>query len=155
MPGTYFKKGSFSEIDLAYLAGILDGEGCITISKYKSSSCKQGYSYQIRVQVATKDPIITAECLKITGFGRVNKKQYKTGFLYIWCTEAVSAYNVLKLVLPYLRLKTKQAEACISLYEFRLSKKQNYLSDSDLEYRDQLYEECKNLKKDIYAGHVL
>ena len=152
MPGTYFKKGSLSEIDLAYLAGILDGEGFIGITKYKKSSCKRGFSYQIRVQVGTKDSVISKECYNITGFGRYHKSNCNT---FYWITEANSAYAVLKLVIPYLRLKKKQAQLCIDLYERANSGKRNYLPEEEWAFRDSMYEQCKQLKKDAYAGHVL
>lgn len=36
-----------NDIDLAYAAGIFDGEGCVSIVKNKDNRCKRGYSYRL------------------------------------------------------------------------------------------------------------
>lgn len=151
MPGTYFKKGS-PETDIAYLAGILDGEGYIGISKHKKASCKRGFTYQVRVQVGTKDSVITQECFNITQLGRCSKTKLGT---YLWVTEAKTAYEVLKVVTPYLRLKKNQAELCLKYFENVASNSGGYLSNEEWEYRDSLYQACSKIKKDIYAGNIL
>ena len=41
--------------DLAYTAGIMDGEGSIGIARHKSKSCKRGYTLELCVQITSSD----------------------------------------------------------------------------------------------------
>jgi len=53
--------------DLAYTAGIVDGEGSIGIAKVNVKSCKRGYTFALNVQVTSSDEWL-CQWLKF-GFG--------------------------------------------------------------------------------------
>jgi hypothetical protein len=105
--------------DLAYVAGIIDGEGWISI---KNRTIKNGNrNYALKVGVGnTNEWLINwlkfsfggSVCLKKKWL--VNQKQQ-----WIWDLSTKQASEFLKLILPYLRLKKPQAELAISFQSRR------------------------------------
>lgn len=93
------------DTEWAYLAGIIDGEGCIT--SYRNTSG----SYYIRIRVAQRNPAIINWLMTTVG-GRSwasHKRCFdKPG--YTWGIECGKARPVIKGIYPYLTLKKKQAE---------------------------------------------
>ena len=98
----------------AYSAGIIDGEGTITIAKTGGTQDKPRYA--LRATVTSTD-----ECLPLflsLNFGggvrliESNSPKHKD----CWCWEISSrkAVKFLSAILPYLRIKHPQAELAIS-----------------------------------------
>ena len=107
-----------SELDIAYAAGIIDGEGSIVISKAKQK-VGNGYSYEILVAVHMMDGYIPkwmSEC-----FGgrfsktKVNHANKKGDFAYYYHANGSRAKIFLELIIPHLKIKRKQAEAALYL----------------------------------------
>lgn len=102
-----------SQIELAYAAGILDGEG--SIGWYKPASSKA--TYRVRVSVGMTDiegPLHMAEVLG----GNIFEQGRKTGTgktMYVWQLTCKNAADALALMLPYLKIKRGKAELAISL----------------------------------------
>lgn len=96
------------EWKLGWLAGMLDGEGCIGL--YHTYHNKY---YAPRVQVVnTHEPTIVAFALA-TGMDQVSKRQPKGNrkVLYHWEIRSVDeVYSLLSKVLPYMLTRRKQAE---------------------------------------------
>ncbi len=102
---------------LAYTAGITDGEGHISILKKH----KQNY-YYLQAGVRNTNEWL-CQWLKMQFGGRIttwhpNRLNWKTS--YQWIIEHKSAFEFLKLVLPYLNLKKPQADLAIK-YQSRRS----------------------------------
>lgn len=102
--------------DLAYAAGIIDGEGCIGIYGNKDKRIPLGKYYRLTVQVgmSDKEPV---EFLYRTFGGSLSeangrKPTYRTR--YHWCLAARQARKFLELVKPYLKSKQNQAELAIT-----------------------------------------
>jgi len=143
-----------NDIALSWLGGILDGEGCITISRYPKKSCVNGFSFRINVQVATRDSIIAFECFKITQLGRVYSTQTKGKSLNSWITEGHSAYKVLKMVFPFLKLKQNQAQYVIDFFEQGqkdFKQYHSYYPKEVWEYRENCWLKLKEIKKQNYV----
>lgn len=106
--------------DLAYIAGLMDGEGCIGIYKNRKHSGK-GYTYQLYVSLGQANEWI-CQYLKFA-FGDsityYNKTRGRQPY-WQWSTTTRKALNLLQQVLPYLKLKRPQAELAI---KFQLAKK--------------------------------
>lgn len=119
-------------IKLAWLAGIIDGEGSISMHHRKKSrkSGGKGYYSGIDIQVAIANTnlplmrevadicteIIGAE-IKVNELGRKtvnNLTAYKLSF-----SSRTRAYPVLKMLLPFLIAKKEQAEIIIGYFEGR------------------------------------
>lgn len=106
--------------DAAYIAGIIDGEGCISLSKKKDPTMRNGYGYRPFLLVSNTHEPLLRFLQKNTGLGRVYKKKaakahHKSG--YTWQLWSQQASAVLKWVRPYLRVRHKQADLVIRFAE--------------------------------------
>lgn len=104
--------------DLAYFAGIMDGEGAIGICKHKAQWCKKGYRFELNVQVTSLDEWLL-QSLKM-GFGGYIGRS-KSGFTgnpsWHWMIRSKQALLFLKALYPFLKLKRYQAEIAIKFGE--------------------------------------
>ena len=102
--------------DLAWAAGFIDGDGCITITK-------NGNAHTLRVQVdsTTRKPL---EKLVSDLGGKINgpymsrskhKDSYNRRPISTWVLNGVAAKEILGKLLPYLVNKKSQAAIGISL----------------------------------------
>lgn len=94
------------EVELAYTAGVIDGEGSIYIVK----SSKRGQQ-KLHVEVHMTSYVITKWLQDIFGgfhgFRGAQKPNHKDSYLWGVCDG--KALKFLELVLPYLKLKSAQA----------------------------------------------
>lgn len=104
--------------DLAYAAGIIDGEGCIGL--YTNSRKAALPSYQMSVRVRTTDGWLCQWLALSFGGGTFfdehigNRKDQ-----WVWFLTGNKALPFLELVLPYLRLKKPEAELAIHFQSVR------------------------------------
>lgn len=135
---------------IAYAAGLLDGEGCIHISRHPTRSGER-YGLTVMIQMTVSEPLMFMQDL----FGGVlrpakkptNKQQWYWGL----CSK--EAVPLLEQVLPY--LKIKYIEAAIALL-FQETFKQDYpksgnshpvLPENILAIRKFCCEECRTEKR--------
>ncbi len=143
-----------SETEAAYLAGLIDGEGCISITRTRTNAsakgCKRGFSYRSSVVVAMTDHDVLEWCHRLTGVGnvcpkRTNVARHKPAWSWsVWSTEA---WELCIAVLPYLKVKLPQAA---NLIEFQ--SKMRYpgkfgLTDHEWNAREASYLMSKKLNK--------
>lgn len=135
-----------SETNLAYLAGIIDSEGTITMIK-KLNHNTAGCSYSLQIFISSTDKLIIDWIYEITGLGNVseaklrNKKSKKSWRWYAWCNQAS---QFVKSIIPYLIIKKPNAELAIE-FQSRVSKSVNIkLSQDDLEFRSKAYATIHN-----------
>lgn len=104
-------------IELAYLAGIIDGEGCISVS-YTYGKNKPYPRALLKVAMCDKAPI---NALKLFFGGRVEpQKVYGPQRpQWIWRVHGAQARGILTLLLPYLRVKGPQAELALELQSLK------------------------------------
>ncbi len=97
---------------LAYAAGIVDGEGCISLSKRTSKGYKAGYQLRLAVSVGnTNEWLIQWFKIQFGGyvvFTLEKRKERKDKWQ--WHIVDGKAAEFLKLILPYLQIKRPQAE---------------------------------------------
>lgn len=149
---------------LAYTAGLLDGEGCISIGKHTPTSGSP--QYQLSVRVSQKDGS-AIDFLSGNFGGSVNiqsqsKATFATGdkekdWIYSWTVEGTKAIFLLKQVLPFLRLKKKQAELAIQFQQRKTfgkkKTKENQktfasLPEHEIEIREKMFQKMKELKRE-------
>lgn len=144
---------------IAYAAGIIDGEGYIGIKVYKPSKNNGtiNYTYLPRIVIKMNSGEIM-DFFHGTFGGAVNLvPQRDTGYFpgFVWERSGSSAAKVLKQLLPFLRIKKKQAEAAIRL-QSRIdvgikkrfgNKHGNSLSANEVSIRKNIHEEIKHLNK--------
>ena len=119
-----------TECELAYAAGILDGEGCI--SGTFSSTKRMAY---VRVSVQQKHPDLidwlhqTFGGMKAVRPTRENILGFSGG--YVWQLDNRQVFRFLEKVLPYLILKRRQAELALA-FESTMPGQGNAKSDAIL-----------------------
>ena len=117
--------------DLAYFAGIFDGEGCIIIRKVK------GY-HNVMVAVANTNEWLCRQFYFSFGGGvRLRSKQIQNRQpIWAWQAYSSDAKNTLVLLLPYLKLKKPQAEIAIRFANRMQKKKGGRVTDGELAVRE-------------------
>jgi len=130
--------------NLYYLAGFFDGEGCISILKYKKKDWNP--SYFLQVQIGQKYGSIL-DWVKENYGGNVYKKRDQT-----WIMTNHKAYEFIKLIAPHLKYKKPQAELAIKFYEERiLGAKRKHASQphsiEEIAKREEMLVEMKTLKR--------
>lgn len=109
------------ETDLAYAAGIVDGEGCVCIFKAKARGLKRIYGYRMSVSVKnTNEGLINWLESLFGGGGRKLTGRSNCKDVWTWELYAYKASDFLKLIYSYLRIKRPQADIAI---EFQKSKR--------------------------------
>lgn len=102
-----------TEIDLAYLAGIIDGEGCISIVKYPWGH------FNCRISVVNTDVRLMVWLQESWGGGLSTPRQVKPHWkpTMMWILSGEKAVDLIKELQPYLMLKKEQAEVFLSYWE--------------------------------------
>jgi hypothetical protein len=110
-------------IQLAYLAGLIDGEGCIYIKKSEKDANKQqkyaSYTLSICINQTDKESI---DYIKgIFGGNITIGKQYGLGYLPVmrWEVGHQRTFELCKDLIPFLRIKKKQAELAVRFYYYK------------------------------------
>ena len=136
---------------LAYTAGIVDGEGCIAISRGINKKSDKPY-YQLQVSVSNSN-LWLCEWLRMQYGGIISRDDRRhirlnslsKNIVYKWFLWSTAAMNFLKLILPYLYLKKTQAELGIAFQERRVNKLR--LTDEEKLLREADYIRMRELKK--------
>ena len=115
----YVRK-EYTIAQIAYLAGIIDGEGSIYIGNFSKNKKTNVPYYQTNVQVTNTDkPLI--DWLYETFGGLVSKRttrQHASNSrkqAYIWTASGERVTHLCELILPYLIAKKRQCEIMIKM----------------------------------------
>jgi hypothetical protein len=112
------------EVKLAYIAGIIDGEGSIMIQRQASKSfmeqrAKSGcfhphYSPGVRVGMLQREPLDFIVNTTKIGFVHEEKPYHHKRPMYRWMIRTKKEIEeFLPLVMPFLLVKKEQAELCL------------------------------------------
>jgi len=133
------------------MAGLFDGEGCIHINKH-IHKMKNGTAYNLLCQIKMCDGRILHELHKIFG-GKLtlvqrSLKNPKHSDILCWRIYGIAAKTFLEDILPYLKLKQKQAKVAISFQnKMPLHGRGKYpVTEVELNYREYCYNELRDLK---------
>lgn len=103
--------------DIAYTAGIFDGEGYICLRRVKRKRMKQCYLLEVGVG-NTNEWLIQWLKFMFGGTACLNRSATKHQRNYWqWSIAAKKALGFLKIVYPFLRLKKPQADIAIKFQE--------------------------------------
>ena len=101
-----------SDKEIAYFAGLFDGEGSIAVYTNKGDR-----SARFGITIGMVNPKVI-EDLRLA-FGGSIYKQVRTGRpVYYWRTFGKRAELILKILLPYLRVKREEAELAIAYRQY-------------------------------------
>jgi hypothetical protein len=147
---------TISPLDLSYLAGLVDGEGCIFVgrgnTKRSKKSSKRGLVYHSGLAIAMTDLSLLKWARRTVGFGKIRAYKAKEGCKQawrwtIWSNQAAALLSILS---PYLKLKVRQAK---NLLNFQATMKyvgfrgRNGATESDWSNREKYYQISSRLNK--------
>ena len=119
-----------TQTEIAYLAGLFDGEGCIQIKKQWEAKKRAGKPkrykvWRISMEISMTDKDIIDWVHKTVGVGTVlinvknkspsSKPHWKTQWR--WRCSHRQAYKVCKMIWPYSQVKLELVEKIIDHYE--------------------------------------
>ena len=128
---TVYDPLNISDVDRAYIAGYLDGEGCITVIRAKRKG--GNINYVPYISIANKDLTSLEWIVSVTGLGRVrrlnktpeNKRTEKwrqRPWMWSDCYtygvhNLASCYRFIKEIGPFLKVKKEHAELLLEIME--------------------------------------
>lgn len=118
---------NLTETQKAYLAGIVDGEGYVTVHARKVG---YGKSCQPKVMIASTSVKWLSDLRDITGgLGSFHLNQKRKSVKWKpfgqWCIVGKAAQNFLKEIYPYLQIKKEQAWLVINFEMVGQGKRRN------------------------------
>ena len=132
-------------LDLAYMAGLFDGEGYISIRYQMQRRKYDTYSLMVGINMVDKEAIE----LFMDSFGGVMKlresKNENWRPQYRWRIESSSAYELLKTLSPFMILKKEKAELAILFQESK--KTYNYRSREEKDSEKRLFLDMRVLNR--------
>jgi len=151
------------EKDRAWLAALIDGEGCFGIRKQENSGnrnpdYKPSFIPYMTVKMSDRAPLDHAA--RITGMGGVTEESWRVGDdsrgvrtnrpMYQWRLDGNKAVQLAHELHPYLLVKHLQARCIYWLDVSNKEKKRgrgNTVPDDVIEYREQIYQLIKALNQ--------
>ena len=105
--------------DWAYAAGLVDGEGCIAITRHRSASQSERYVYQVGVIVVNRDREVL-DWMRTLWAGWVVARLYRsaayTRTAWAWGSPSgLAATPFLIGIRPWLRIKLRQCDNALAM----------------------------------------
>jgi len=105
----------------AYIAGVFDSDGAFTISHHKRAASRKGYEYRVLLQITWRDipeTVNVLDNLKLMYGGSVTSGTENRGHsrhtrFVKFRIYSKQASRLIEDILPYLRIKRRQAELCL------------------------------------------
>ncbi len=143
--------------DLAWTAGIIDGEGSIFVMKQKREDRDRDTNYVLRVSVQSTDPFMTAELKRMfpdgAEFGIRSDKRENCSDTMKWQLSGKRAAKFLNEIYPFLRVKTEQARLAID-FQSSTKKHWRHMTAEDYNNQEKAYLDLKQAKIDLKLGKV-
>ena len=139
-------------IDFAYLAGLLDGEGSIVIYKRPLRRGDITPRYEVTISLGITDRRIVywlKDCFGGSAF-EIKAVQGNRRRIWGWRLHGRACSDLLKRIVPYLKIKGLQAAIAIHFQDNMLNKSRHRgqaIGDSELILRERLYETNKILNQ--------
>lgn len=147
-----------NEMDLGYIAGFVDGEGCITITKSPAKNSRKSPQYSIVMAIANTK-VQALEWIRVTTglrgcLARTDKgsEKWAIGYQLHYCPKDTLA--LLSMIYPALKLKKPQADIVM---KFAAMRKANPkigtgngtlpLEPAFIEAEERYYQEIRALNK--------
>jgi len=118
---------TYKKEDLAYLAGVMDSDGWITLRK--NGRTKMGIRTQFVLKIGvgqTKRTIVDWIQENFGGSIYTEKRPYPKRDMHRWGATSKTAKEILELIYPYLKMKKEQAKLALEFQETILPKSHGY-----------------------------
>ena len=146
--------------DLAWVAGVFDGEGCISLSRRapQKGSRSLNPSYRLILKVAMCHESTIKKLRGICdGVGSIHVQRLQHIYFspsWIWFCNAGDAEHVIKMIQPWLTTKAKEADVALQfcehvkqVYEFRGGRGGSKpMPAAIIKKRERFYIKLRNLK---------
>lgn len=108
-------------VELAWAAGFIDGEGCISVVRQTyQKKTRRNYYIRIRLQVVQNDLACLQRLQKVLGvrssINQMGWKPSQTRPIYSLLIDGRHAIGALEIIEPFLVRKKHQARACFDLW---------------------------------------
>jgi hypothetical protein len=125
--------------DLAWTAGVLDGEGCIRINRSK---------WFLALSVVNTDQKMIFRLKELFGAGSIyyGKAKPPRAARWIWSVSSNEAASVLRAVRPYLVTKQAQADLALKFLTDAKGRSGVKLSPMLLSLRESFFQQMAHLK---------
>jgi hypothetical protein len=146
-----------SVADLAWTAGIIDGEGSIFVMRQKRQDRERDTNFILRVSVQSTDPYMTSELKRMFPDGAeflvVRDSREANSDTMKWQLSGKKAARFLVEILPFMRVKQDQAKLAI---QFQTTTKKHWRQMTQQDYDEQarLCQALKDAKTDLKLGKV-
>lgn len=137
----------WTSTELAYIAGFIDGEGCIALDKSRGGV---GFTLSVHVDITY---IPTLELLRDMFGGSiyvVKKRSESRKQQYSWQIRGRDAHNFILAILPYLREKKPQAIIANDYFRMFGSNGNRHRLRSEKVSQEHYYRKLQELKKVEY-----
>lgn len=118
------------EVKRAYLAGLIDGDGCIMATIERHSEKKFGFRVRVEVKITQKENRLLNCFAQELKMGRVNCN--RTGSLhaaYDWIVrDKNDLETILKYIQPYTRLKQEQVDLALRILHSSIETRQDLIN---------------------------
>lgn len=146
----YVVKRTLSVADAAYLAGLVDGEGTLSLWRCRRAGNRSGFQYQITFTISQASHPFLEEIRQMVGNGRIGRSnpnksapQHKACFVLVFGNHPTRW--VLPQLMPYLRRKRRQAEVVLKYFAtLEVASRRNTAGHEE---RAALYAECHDLNR--------
>lgn len=113
------KARQMTELQRAWLAGFIDGEGSIGIYRKKSIHARASHDYGVRILAVNTNQEVM-EYIKVlvgSGCSWISKKGYKANWrpCHRWQAFGENARDIVRQILPYLKVKRAIAELVLTM----------------------------------------
>jgi len=139
-------------INITYVAGLFDGEGCVQIRKLRKNDRYGGVCHLLATQIANTNLSIL-ELLKADFGGcicegnKLDSRHKKR--CWTWSIASHQAYGFLKKIYPYLIIKKAEVDIAFEFQEGLNGRKPYSMTSIELERREYCKERLSLLKKMI------
>jgi hypothetical protein len=140
-----------SEVEKAYIAGLMDGEGCITIMKSSPKRRSISFSYRVAIEIGMTDGGQMEYCQRVTGLGYITRAKVHSRLncrdRWQWTIPKDGVYELLPQIYPYLVLKKPQAALALEFISMvGVPRKSNRIDPVLQKQKEEYYLAIKQLK---------
>lgn len=156
MPYKYLRRGkqyglknlkveevNYTALDLAYIAGFVDGEGYMGIQRRRRNRNLKLIEYQAYFAIGNTNKDILLYIQRLLG-GSVRQRTSKPNCLpyFIWRVVSKHSVDILECLFPYLKVKKLQAESIIK-FQNTMGTKGNLIPKAKITQRAIYYQEVR------------
>ncbi len=145
-----------NEVDLAWAAGLIDGEGCVSVVTYEAEHAERCTTrrYVLVLKVTMGHRPTVERIASLLGVGTVQAhvaKSARVNASYSWVAQSRRAEAALRAVRPYLVTKAKEADVALAFMALPLARRGGPRGSRNtplalLRARERLYWKLRKMK---------